>query len=122
MSNTKPPGKEQEIEIHVNGDYKNIYPKKELEVGNYIIVNKSQFDEAGPEREGKFGPYHNATVEYKGEEVSISFLKPKYAEEYNAAGGLGDDVYVWLDKESFVNKKTDMEMVYKRLYFAPVEQ
>jgi len=113
---------EQEINIVENGQYKNINLKPKpmkgitgIDNGNYIIVEKV-FAE-GFENEGKFGKSYSCKVRYKDEECSF-WLNEKEHAIYGPLGGVGDLIRISLNKESFVNPKTGVEMLYNKLTFA----
>ena len=112
---------EQELEIAMNGEYKNLNLKpkplkgiKGIEVGNHIVVEKS-FAE-GYEFNGKFGPSYSCKVNYKGEEVTF-WLNKKEHDVYKDLGGVGDKVKISLNRESYVNSKTGLEVLYNKLHF-----
>lgn len=115
---------EQKLEIVQNGDFKNVNLKpklhlgiKGLDNGNHIIVGKL-FDD-GLEKEGKFGKYYITKVLYDSEEVSF-ILSDKEHAAFKAEGTVGDNVKITLNKESMVNKKTGVEMLFNKLYFEKV--
>jgi len=120
---------EQDMEILDIGQNKSIQLKpqpkkglKGLEVDNYVIVEK--LFEEGKRFEKQFGEKlavsYLVGVKYKDTQVSF-FIKQKEYEEYQKVAAVGDKVKVTLKKESFVNNKTGVEMLFNKLYFEKVE-
>lgn len=108
---------EKELNIVVNGQYKNIKPKKDLEDGDFFIITK-KFAE-GREVNGKFGISYSCSGFYNGEEVSF-FLKPKEHQLYAETGGVDDNVKVFVTEQTKVNPKTGMKFITKDLHFEKV--
>jgi len=116
---------EQELDIIENGQYKNINLKPKLNKGiaglekdNYVIVEKT-FAE-GREHVSQYGKSYSCGVSYRGEDVTF-WLSEKEHIVYKELGGIGDRVKITLTKESFVNKKSGVEMLYNKLNFELVE-
>ena len=97
--------KETQIEITTNGDFRNIYPKKQLETEQYINIEK--MFEFGLEKEGKYGKYYIIKAKYNEEEVSF-FLNPKEHQALSDIGGIGDLIKMYLYKEEVKVKAGDL--------------
>jgi hypothetical protein len=112
---------EQTLDIVENGQYKNLNLKpkplkgiKGIEPENYVIVEKV-FAE-GYELDGKFGKSYSCKVQYKGEEVTF-WLNEKEHDVYKEICGVGDPVKIFLRRESYMNPKTGLEVIYNKLFF-----
>lgn len=122
-----PSGEEQELEIEVNGEWKNIYPKPKpkrgadgLKEGNYAIIEKEFATAKEIESKQYDKPYYKATVTYKGEEGVSFFMNGTEAEAFDATGGLDEPIKVFWYKTSVpVNGN---ELLIKRLGFERVEE
>jgi hypothetical protein len=113
-------GKEQKIEIKTSGQYKNIAPKKDLEQGNHIIIEKKYVD-AKEMTGGKFNnTSYLAQVIYAGEEVSFFMTKNEH-DQFKDVGGVGDKIKCVLGEKTFERKnkegKTIGKMIYNTLTF-----
>jgi len=108
-------GKEQKIEIKTSGAYKNIAPKKDLEQGNYIVIEK-KFVDAKEMTGGKFNnTSFLAQVIYEGEEVSF-FMTPKEHDQFKDVGGVGDRIKCILGEKTFERKSKEGKTVGKMIY------
>jgi hypothetical protein len=129
--------KEVELEIvekpMSNGTVaKNIHPKPSAKNGinglpeNGYVTVKKIFDEAKSydskfkRKDGTPKQFGSAKVEYKGEEVYFLLSEPEM-EAFNTTGGANDLIKVFWYKESFENRNTGVETVFKRLGFEKVE-
>ncbi len=119
---------EQELEIQINGDFKNISPKpnlnkgvKGLDIGNHIVVEKVYAEgfEMKPKAAG-WKPYYSVKVVYKGEEVTFLMSQIEH-NKYKEIGGVGDKVKVTLTEEKITNPKTNIVSLIPRLTFEAVE-
>ena len=120
---------EQEIEIKINGEYKNISLKsnltkgiKGIEEGNYVLLEKL-YDvgfEKSASKEGRSWSYFITSAKYKEDTVSF-FLSAKENEKWISAGEIGDMVKVGMTKIPMTNKKTGVEMFIPTLTFEKVE-
>ena len=112
---------ETDLPITENGQYKNIVLKpkplkgiKGIEPDTYIVVEKV-FAE-GYENDGKFGKSYSCKVSYKGDEVTF-WLNEKEHTIYKDIGGVGDNVKIYLTRESYMNPKSGLEITYNKLNF-----
>jgi hypothetical protein len=93
--------------------YKNIN-LKDLDVGNYCIVEK-QYAE-GLKVQGKFGDVFSVGLKYCDESVS-AWLNAKDNEVFKNLGGVGDRLKVTAEEMRATNPKTKVTMLYKKLKF-----
>jgi len=106
---------EQQIQIKTSGDFKNIYPKKDLEQGNYIVIEK-KFVDAKEMTGGKFNnTSYLAQVLYAGEEVSF-FMTVNEHNQFKDVGGIGDKIKCILGENTFVRKNKEGKTVGKMIY------
>lgn len=115
---------EQTLEIQENNGFKNLNLKpklhkgiKGLDNGNHVVVNKLFKD--GLEKTGQYGKFYIIKALYQDQEVSF-MLSEKEHTGYRDCGEIGDNIQILLSKESVVNKKTGVEMVYNKLNFERV--
>ena len=123
---------EVQLEIEESNGYKNIYPKPKPNKGitglpenGYITVTKlfdtaMEFDSKFKHKDGTPKKYGSARVDYQGEEVSFLLSEPE-TEAFNTVAAANDKIRVFWYKESFENKQTGTETVFKRLGFEKVE-
>ncbi len=99
--------------------YYNVAPKKDLEYDNHIVITKAM-DAPMKEFEKDFGQGPKKSylwlVTYGDKDVSF-FLNAKQNERFMAVGGVDDQVIIKKFKNSFVNSKTGLEMLYADLEF-----
>ncbi|HEY9705238.1 MAG TPA: hypothetical protein V6C58_22560 [Allocoleopsis sp.] len=69
--------------------YYNIMPKKELEAGDYIVVQKL-FD-TGRELETDYGKCYSVTLQYDGKDVGMLMSNKEYT-EFCDVGNVGDKI------------------------------
>jgi hypothetical protein len=108
-------GKEQKIQIKTSGQYKNIAPKKDLEQGNHIIIEK-KFVDAKEVTGGKFNnTSYLAQVMYAGEEVSFFMTKNEH-DVFKEVGGVGDRIKCTLGEKTFERKNKEGKVIGKMIY------
>lgn len=114
---------EQQLDIQekTTGDkvYYNINLKPKpgkpgLTDGNHVVVEKVYLE--GYKFDGKFGPVYSCSVKYKGKQCTF-LLNEKEHNKYKEVGGIGDNIKITLYKESFINPKTQIEMLLPKLKF-----
>lgn len=113
---------EQKIDIKIttgkNGkEYKNL-TLKDINIGNYIIVEK-QFAE-GLKVKGKFGDVYSIGVKYNDDLCSF-WLNEKQHDKYKELGGIGDKLKITAKEERATNPKTKVVMLYVSFDFEKVE-
>lgn len=107
-------------------DYNNIN-LKELEVGNYILVEKI-FPEG---REVVSSKYKDSAgnptvsyackVKYNGQDVGFWLKNKREYSQFCSEGGIGDTLLVTMTEEPSVNPKTKIKSIYPRLKFQVYE-
>ena len=108
-----------------NGQYLNFKPKDSLKVGKgdeqgeHTIVTKVYAK--GLEKEGNYGKYYMCAVKNDSGEQASLLLSPKSHKEFEALGGEGDKLKVWVEKIEIVNPKTKIEQLVPTIFFEKVE-
>jgi hypothetical protein len=112
---------EQNIDIKKNTgkdgkEYNNLY-LKEIEDGNYIVVEKIFLE--GLKRAGKFGkPVYSVGVKYK-DELCSCWMNDKVYPDYQATGVVGDRIKISAKEEKVV-LKTGVKILVMRYTFEKV--
>lgn len=106
---------EQKIEIKTNGQYKNIKPKQDLDVDNYIVVEKIFLE--GKQVKSKFDtPAFAVSVLYEGEQVGF-FLNERENTEFAITGGVGDKIKVIKYENVVVNPRNKAKSIFNNVRF-----
>jgi len=133
---------EANLEITENGAYNNIEPKEKFERANGKIVikdNKPVIKNVGipdgqfiivekktaeayeiKQKNPDWKPSYSVRAMYKDTEVSF-FINGAEAKEWDAIGGIGDNIRVRMNKEEKINTQNGMTYVLQTLSFDLVE-
>ena len=110
----------QQINVTERNDGKySIVPKKELEMGNHIVVKKINATPVKEfEKDFGNGPKKSYLWVVKLEDIEVSFfLTAKQSEALMATGNVDDNIIVTKAEGRYENPKTKTTMLYETLEF-----